>query len=89
MAALEVYAPLIPEVVLVIGALALMIYGVFQPDTDNSATKVSWLALGVMVIAGYAIVEAGTHTSLFDGAFVDDGFARFMKLLILAGAGGA
>jgi len=89
MAVLEAYAPLIPEVILVVGALALMIYGVFRPDTDEAATQVSWLALAVMGVAGYAVVQAGAPARLFNGAFIDDGFSRFVKLLILAGSGGA
>ncbi len=89
MAALEAYAPLIPEIILVIGALALLIYGVYRPDNDREAAGVTWLALAVMVVAGYAVVEAGPSSRLFEGAFVDDGFARFVKLMILAGAGGA
>jgi NADH-quinone oxidoreductase subunit N len=89
MAALEAYAPLIPEVILVVGALALLMYGVFRPENDREATTVTWLALAVMVVAGYAVVAAGTPTRLFGGAFIDDGFARFVKLMILAGAGGA
>ncbi len=89
MAALEAYAPLIPEVILVVGALALMIYGVYRPENDREAATVTWLSLAVLVVAGYAVVEAGPSARLFDGAFVDDGFARFVKLMILAGAGGA
>ena len=89
MAALEAYTPLIPEIILVVGALALMIYGVFRPDNDREAARIGWLALAVMVVAGYAVVTAGPSSRLFEGAFVDDGFARFVKLLVLAGAGGA
>lgn len=89
MAVLEAYAPLIPEVILVVGALALMVYGVYRPDTDETANQVSWLALAVMVLAGFAVVEADAPARLFNGAFVDDGFSRFVKLLVLAGAGGA
>ena len=89
MAALEAYAPLLPEIVLVVGAFALLIYGVFRPETDNEAAGVGWLALLVMVGAGFAVVQAGAQTSLFNGAFLDDAFARFLKLMVLAGAGGA
>lgn len=89
MGVLEAYAPLLPEAVLAIGALALMIYGVFRPDNDREATHVGWLALLVMVLAGIAVVQAGAPATLFNGAFVDDSFSRFMKLLVLAGAGGA
>lgn len=89
MAALEAYAPLIPEIILVVGALALLVYGVFRPDNDDEAARITWLALIVMIVAGYAVVEAGPPSALFNGAFVDDGFARFVKIMILAGAGGA
>ena len=41
-----------------------------------------------MIAAGFVIVWYGAGTTrLFDGAFVDDPFARFMKLLTLGGAG--
>jgi NADH-quinone oxidoreductase subunit N len=89
MAALEAYAPLLPEIILVVGAMALLIYGVVRPETEREAAKVTWLSLAVMLAAGVAILHAGPPTKLFGGAFVDDAFARFVKLLILAGAGGA
>ena len=86
---LAAYAPLLPEAVLAIGALALLVYGVFRPDTDGEAVKIGWLALLVMAAAGWAVVQAGAPASLFNGAFNDDAFSRFVKLLVLAGAGGA
>ena len=88
-AALTAYAPLLPEIILVLGALALMIYGTFRPEGDRAATAIGWLAVLIMAAAGYAVIQAGPETSLFNGAFVDDGFARFVKLLVLAGAAGA
>ncbi|MEZ5856315.1 MAG: NADH-quinone oxidoreductase subunit NuoN [Hyphomicrobiaceae bacterium] len=89
MSALEVYLPLMPEIVLVLGALALLIYGVFRPDTEAEASKIMWLGLAVLIAAGVAILHAGPVASLFNGAFTDDAFARFLKVLILVGAGGA
>jgi NADH-quinone oxidoreductase subunit N len=89
MGVLEAYAPLLPEAVLVIGGLALMIYGVFRPDTDREAAQVGWLALLVMLGAGWAVLQAGPPATLFNGAFADDAYARFVKLLVIAGAGGA
>ncbi|MGE3916560.1 MAG: NADH-quinone oxidoreductase subunit NuoN [Hyphomicrobiaceae bacterium] len=88
-AALEAYAPLLPEIVLVLGALALLIYGVFRPDTDGEAAGIGWLALLVLAGAGWMVTQAAAPVALFSGAFIDDAFARFVKLLILAGAGGA
>ena len=84
---LLIYAPMLPELILVVGAMVLLMYGVFRPETDNEAETVGWLAIGVMLAAGFAIVWYGTGTHrLFDGAFTDDPFARFMKLLTLGGA---
>ena len=81
---LQTYWPLYPELVLVVGAMALLMLGVFRPETDNEAELNGWLGIGVMGVAGWMILTqpAGTQ-ALFDGAFVVDGFARFMKLLTL------
>jgi NADH-quinone oxidoreductase subunit N len=89
MAVLETYAPLYPEIILVVGALVLLVYGVFRPDDQREATRIGWLAIGLMVAAGLALVYAGPVSTMFAGAFVDDQFARFLKVLILVGAGGA
>jgi len=85
--ALQIYFPVLPEIILALGAMALLMYGVFRPQTQSEAEAVGWLAVGVMIIAGLVIVLYGTGTNrLFDGAFVDDAFGRFMKLLTLGGA---
>ena len=55
MSALQSYAPLLPEIILVLGALALLIYGVFRPDNDHEALGVGWLALLVMLAAALAV----------------------------------
>jgi NADH-quinone oxidoreductase subunit N len=84
---LQSYAPMLPEFILAIGAMALLMYGVFRPETQNEAEVVGWLSILVMLAAAGALVMYGTGTTrLFDGAFVDDPFARFMKLLTLGGA---
>ncbi|HUS96081.1 MAG TPA: NADH-quinone oxidoreductase subunit NuoN [Hyphomicrobiaceae bacterium] len=85
---LAVYTPLLAELIVAIGAMALLMYGVFRPETDGEAEVVGWLAIGVLIIAGLVLIwdEGGART-LFEGAFVNDSFARFMKLLVLAGSG--
>lgn len=84
---LQIYAPMLPEIILAVGAMALLMYGVFRPETESEAETVGWLAILVMIAAGFVIVAYGSGTTrLFDGAFVDDPFARFMKLLTLGGA---
>jgi NADH-quinone oxidoreductase subunit N len=85
---LQSYWPLYPELIVIVGAMALLMLGVFGPETDREAEMNGWLAIGVMAIAGWILLAqpAGTET-LFDGAFVVDGFARFMKgLTLLASA---
>ncbi len=89
MSALAVYAPLLPELILAIGAMALLMLGVFRPETGDEAGRIMWLAIAVMAAAGVAVVVGESAAQLFDGAFVVDGFARFMKILVLIGAAGA
>jgi NADH-quinone oxidoreductase subunit N len=81
---LQTYWPLFPELILAIGAMVLLMIGAFRPERDNTAEAIGWLAVLVLVMAGWLIVQQpeGAH-SLFDGAFVVDGFARFMKVLTL------
>jgi NADH-quinone oxidoreductase subunit N len=64
--------------------------GVLRPERDGDAEAIGWLAIGLMGVAAYFVMQqpAGTH-GLFDGAFVVDGFARFMKVLTLLAAAAA
>ena len=81
------FAPLLPELVLVVGAMALLMLGSFVAENDETAERITWLAILVIVIAGGLMAWGlGGPRLLFDGAFVNDAFARFMKLLALAGA---
>ena len=84
--ALASYAPVLPEVIMVLGALALLTYGVFR--TGNSTRSAEWIAIVILAIVGWAIIsqEPGEQT-LFNGSFIQDDFARFMKILVLAAAG--
>ena len=53
---------MLPEFILAIGAMALLMYGVFRPETQDEAETVGWLAILVMVAAGAAIVWYGDGT---------------------------
>jgi NADH-quinone oxidoreductase subunit N len=84
--------PLGPELVIVVGAMVLLMVGVARKgESQEHAALVSWLAVGVLLLAGVVLMRAsGAGTSvLFDNAVVVDAFARFMKLLVLVGAAGA
>jgi NADH-quinone oxidoreductase subunit N len=87
MTPLQTYAPLLPEIIIAVGAMALLMYGVFRPETDVEGRSVGWGAIAVLAAAGYFVLRqpAGTET-VFDGAFVVDSFGQFMKLLVLGGS---
>ncbi|MGL5165366.1 MAG: NADH-quinone oxidoreductase subunit NuoN [Afipia sp.] len=80
--------PVLPELVLAAGAMALLMLGAFRgPQTTPLVTSLAVIAL---VIAG-AIelwLPAGKLTT-FNGSFIVDDFARFLKVLALIGSGTA
>ncbi|MDJ1156759.1 NADH-quinone oxidoreductase subunit NuoN [Chelatococcus sp. SYSU_G07232] len=78
-------APALPELLLAAGALVLVLIGAVQGD--RSRGLVGALALALLVAAGLAVaMQPAGRIETFNGAFVVDGFARFMKLLTLLGA---
>ncbi len=74
---------LLPELLLAVGAMILLIGGVV--GGDRSTPVVSWLGGALLAVAGWLVFTAAPATA-FHGAFVVDGFARFVKLLILIGS---
>ncbi len=79
------FLPALPEMVLAVGALFLLMLGVFRGE--RSTPVVTGIAIALIIataiLAGW-LVEGGTT---FGGAFVLDPFARFMKVLTLIGSG--
>jgi NADH-quinone oxidoreductase subunit N len=77
--------PALPEIVLAVGAMVLLMFGVFRGERSTGA--VNWLSILLLIGAGAIIVlmPAGRLTA-FGGSFVVDDFARFLKLLALAGS---
>jgi len=83
--ALEQFAPIFPEMFLASAAMLLLIYCVFRGGEDSELS--GWLAIALLIVTGIMIAGQGTATEeLFEGAIIVDPFARFMKLLILAGS---
>jgi len=73
-----------PELILAVGALALLMIGVFSGERANAT--VTGLAVALLIAAGaWLLVFTGDGVA-FGGSFVSDGFARFMKLLALIGS---
>ena len=80
------HLPLIlPELILVCGAMALLMLGVFAGD--RSYHSVSWLAVLLILGAGVAAsFTAEIRTTVFGDQFVVDAFGHFMKWLVFIGA---
>jgi len=79
-------SPALPEMALAAAAMALLLLGVFRGE--GSTRLVSWLAvaalLGTLVLAG--LFEGERHVVSFNGMFVTDAFAVFVKVLVLIGS---
>ena len=74
--------PAVPEIFLAVVGLAFMIYGVYRGDRITQG--LSWmvvLALVIALVMEFVLGDARTVT--FAGMFVTDGFAVFMKILVL------
>lgn len=77
--------PAMPEVVMAVGAMALLMVGVFT--SEKSTNTVTGLAIALLVVAGILVVNGSGETiEIFDGAFVVDPFSNLMKVLTLVGS---
>jgi NADH-quinone oxidoreductase subunit N len=74
-----------PELILSIGALALVLLGALRGD--KSGWLVSEIAVAILGVALIVVVfDKRTEGVTFYGAFTNDAFARFMKALSLTGS---
>jgi NADH-quinone oxidoreductase subunit N len=80
--------PLLPEIILAAGAMALLMLGVYR--TPRTEILIDVLSIILLIIAGVAVVllPAGKLTA-FGGSFVVDDFARFLKVLAIGGSAAA
>jgi NADH-quinone oxidoreductase subunit N len=75
----------LPEFILAAGILVLVLLGALRGK--ESGGLVTEFAAGLLGAAIVVILLGGKTTAVvFDGAFIDDGFGRFMKVLTLAGS---
>jgi NADH-quinone oxidoreductase subunit N len=80
--------PVLPEIILALGAMALLMLGVYR--TPRTETLIDVLSIVLLIIAGVAVVllPAGKLVA-FGGSFVVDDFARFLKILAIGGSAAA
>jgi len=79
--------PLYPEIIVALGAMALLMYGVFRPETEGNAIATGWLAILVLAIAGGTVaLEPAQTMTVFDNAFVSNRYTAFAKILVVIGS---
>jgi NADH-quinone oxidoreductase subunit N len=85
---LQGYLPVLPEIVLALGAMLLLMVGVALGERSAGLVNSTSIILLIGVAALVVWVPGGRHV-LFNGSFVVDDYARFLKLLALTGSTGA
>ena len=79
------FAPVFPEIVLALGALALVLLGAWKGQQVSGL--VSRIAVLLLALAAILVLMDHSATGLdFSGSFINDAFGRYMKVLSLAGA---
>src|SRR5438552_17097141 len=80
--------PAVPEIVLAVGAVLLRMVGVFRGEQASKGIETGAILLLLVTALIVGWLPAGKLVT-FGGSFVVDGFARFLKLLALAGSAAA
>jgi NADH-quinone oxidoreductase subunit N len=73
-----------PELLLAAVAMGLLMLGVFHRKSPTRL--VTWLSVITMIVAAVLVIAAPGGGAAFGGLFVVDGFAVFLKLLVLIGS---
>src|SRR6201997_5476087 len=78
--------PVLPELVLAVGAMALLMLGAYRGQ--GTTRLVTTLAIVLLIVTGILelTLPAGKLVT-FGGSFIVDDFARFLKILALIGSG--
>ena len=77
-------APVVPELVLAVGSMALLLFGAFR---GRGVTKaITMLAVVLLIVTGVLVLLLPAGKPSFGGSFIVDDFARFLKILALIGS---
>ncbi|MET3897096.1 NADH-quinone oxidoreductase subunit N [Devosia sp. UYZn731] len=77
-------APAYPEMVVAIGAVILLLLGVVLNKERSSL--VAMLAIVLLLGTAVLVMARPVDGVIFNGTFIADGFARYMKVLVLGGS---
>src|SRR5687767_15714228 len=83
---LPAFGPALPEIILAVGALGLVLFGASRGERSTELVTTAALALLAAALVAVLMLP-GVRTEALAGSFVVDGFAKFMKVLTLIGAG--
>ena len=75
--------PVLPEIVMAVGAMVLLMVGAFGGEKSYQA--VSGLAIILLLATAVVVVLVPHEGEALFGLYVTDGFARFFKILTLVG----
>jgi len=79
------YAPIFPEIFILLAAMVLLLWGVYH--RHEAGFSISIVSIFVLIGAAVLIAAQPQATEeLFNGAYINDSFARFMKMLTLIGS---
>ncbi|MGI9416398.1 MAG: NADH-quinone oxidoreductase subunit NuoN [Geminicoccaceae bacterium] len=79
-------APAMTEIFLVCVAMALLMLGAFRDEEQDTHRFVSSLAIMALVVGMFIVLMGDKETiTTFGGLYVTDGFASYMKALVLLG----
>jgi NADH-quinone oxidoreductase subunit N len=78
--------PALPELVLAVGAMALLMFGVYSRHR-RMVQLTNGIAIALLIVAGTIVLWLPPDKAVtFGASFVVDGFARVMKVLALIGS---
>ncbi|WP_375462885.1 NADH-quinone oxidoreductase subunit NuoN [uncultured Methylobacterium sp.] len=78
--------PLLPELILGVGVLVLILYGAFRGDRAVEGVNVGALLLLLLALFVVMSQPPGTKVTTLSGSFIQDGFSKVMKALVLLGS---
>jgi NADH-quinone oxidoreductase subunit N len=82
--------PLLPEIVLGVGAMALLMLGVFRGEGDATVRLIDIASIVLLIAAGLIVIALPQGKLIaFGGSFLVDDFARFLKVLAILGSAAA
>ena len=76
--------PILPEIGLAVGAMVLLMVGAISGE--KALTFVVAASVVLLAVVGYCVATMPVAKNVMSGSFIGDEFARFMKLLTLAGS---